>query len=55
MALIKKTCLQRVLNFHLSKKTSFICFNEGPLKIMKNTFHFILKALFVLKVFKVLS
>ena len=33
----------------------FICFNETPLKIMKNAFYFILKALFVLKVFKFLS
>ena len=31
------------------KKIVFICFNEIPLKMMKNTFYFILKALFVLK------
>ena len=28
---------------------------ESPLKMMKNTFYFILKALFVLKIFKFLS
>ena len=34
----------------LSKKSCFICFNENPLKMMKNAFYFILKALFVLKI-----
>ena len=38
-----------------SKKITVICFNEKPLKIMKNAFHFILKAFFVLKIFKFLS
>ena len=38
-----------------SKKIIFICFNESPLKVMKNTFSFILKTLFVLKIFKFLS
>ena len=28
-----------------------ICFTEIPFKIMKNAFYFILKALFVLKIF----
>ena len=37
-----------------SKKISVICFIEGPLKIMKNTFYFILKALFVFKIFNFL-
>ena len=37
------------------KKTCFICFNESPLKMMKNAFWFILKALLVLKIFKSLS
>ena len=37
---------------HLPKKFLFICFNESPLKMMKNVFYFILKALFVLKIFK---
>ena len=35
----------------LSKKILFICFGESPLKMMKNVFYFILKALFVLKIF----
>ena len=30
---------------HLPKKFIFICFNENHLKIMKNAFYFILKAL----------
>ena len=38
-----------------SKKTFFISFNYSPLKMMKNPFYFILKALFVLKIFKFLS
>ena len=33
----------------------FICFNVSPSKMMKNAFYFILKALFVLKIFKFLS
>ena len=33
----------------------FICFNESRLKMMKNVFYFILKALLVLKIFKFLS
>ena len=35
-----------------SKKNCVICFIEGPVTMMKNAFYFILKALFVLKVFK---
>ena len=38
---------------HLSKK--IICFSGSPLKMMKNAFYFILKALFVLKIYKFLS
>ena len=38
-----------------SKKNHFISFNKNALKIMKNAFHFILKFLFVLKIFKFLS
>ena len=38
------------LDSHLPKKIHFICFNESPLKKMKNVFHFILKALFVLNI-----
>ena len=39
----------------LSKKKIVICFIESPLKMIKNAFYFILKALFVLKMFKFLS
>ena len=39
---------------HLPKK-GVICFIESPLKMVKNAFYFILKALFVLKIFKFLS
>ena len=38
-----------------SKKNCFICFNESSLKMMKNAFYFILKALFVFKIFIFLS
>ena len=34
-----------------SKKIFFICFSDSPSKMMKNAFYFILKALFVLKIF----
>ena len=37
------------------QKNSFTCFNEGSLKIMTINFYFILKAFFVLKMFKFLS
>ena len=40
---------------HLPKQFFFIYFNDSPSKIMKNAFYFILKALFVLKIFKFLS
>ena len=33
----------------------FICFNDSPSKMMKNALSFILKALFVLKIFNFLS
>ena len=36
----------------LLPKKYFICFNESHLKMMKNGFCFILKVVFVLKVFK---
>ena len=35
-----------------SKKNCFICFNESSLKVMKNAFYFISRALFVLKIFR---
>ena len=38
-----------------SKKFWVICLTESPLKVMKNTFYSILKALLVLKTFKFLS
>ena len=40
---------------HLPPKNCVICFVESPLKMMKNAFYFILKALFVPEIFKVLS
>ena len=43
------------LDSHLPKRFLFICFNESPSKLMKNAFYFILKALFVLEIFKLLS
>ena len=39
----------------LPKKYCFICFNESLLKMMKNIFYIILKALFILKILKFLS
>ena len=38
-----------------SKKNCIICFIESPLKMMENAFYFIVKALFVLKIFNFLS
>ena len=38
-----------------SKKICVICLIERPLKMMENAFYIILKALFVLKIFKFLS
>ena len=40
---------------HLPKKFCAICFIKRPLKMIKNAFYFIFKALSVLKIFKVLS
>ena len=37
------------------KNKYVICFIESPLKIMKIDFYFIIKARFVLKIFKFLS
>ena len=39
----------------LTFQKNFICFNNSPLNMMKNAFYFILKALFVLKIFQLLS
>ena len=38
-----------------SNKNCFICFNERSLNMMKNAFHFILKALNILKIFNFFS
>ena len=45
------------LGSHLTKKTVLFapCFNESPLKMMKNALYFILKALFILKIFRFFS
>ena len=37
-----------------SKKVGFMCFNESPLKNMKNIFYFTLEAFSVIKIFKFL-
>ena len=39
------------LDSHLAKKIFFFCFNDSPSKKMNNVFYFILKDLFVLKIF----
>ena len=38
-----------------TKKNCIICFIESPIKMMKNVFYFILKVLFIVKIFKFLS
>ena len=43
------------VRFSLSKKNCFSHFNKSPLKMIKNAFYFILKALSVLKIFNFLS
>ena len=52
-------CFEKVeilkVGFSPSKKFCVICLIESSLKMMKNAFYFILKALFVLKIFKFLS
>ena len=40
---------------YLPKFFIIICFNDSPLKMMKNAFYFILNSLFILKIFKFLS
>ena len=44
----KITSFSLTLNsdFHLPKKVGFICFNENPLKMMKNAFYFLFKSFF---------
>ena len=43
------------VGFSPSNKICVICLIESPLKMMKNAFYLIVKALFVLKIFKFLS
>lgn len=43
------------VEFLPSGTATFIFFNEGSLKIMKDPFYFMLKALYVLEIFKFLS
>ena len=43
------------VGFSLSKKIYFIWFNKSPLNMMKKPFHFNLKVLFVLEIFRFLS
>ena len=40
---------------HLPRKFSFIYVNDSPSEMMKNAFYFIIKALFVLKIYTFLS
>ena len=54
ISLVKKDETFKV-GFSPSKKICFICFHESPLKMMENTFYFILKGLFLLTGFKFLS
>ena len=50
-------CMSENLKVGLSpsKNMCVICLIESPLKMIKNAFYFILKVLFVLKIFKFLS
>ena len=50
-------CLRGLVKVELSpsKKIRVICLIESPLEVMKNALYFILKALFVLKIFTFLS
>ena len=52
---ISATYLFRKVNVGLFKKIILIWFDESSLKLNKNTFYCILKAIFVLKIFLVLS
>ena len=49
------TVNERKIGLPPFQKDYVIFFFENPLKVMKNTFYFILKALFVLNIFKFLS
>ena len=52
---LEQIMVKVVLLHSPSKKTYFTAYNESPLKVMKNAFCFILKALFVFKIFKIFS
>ena len=54
---ISATYLFRKVNVRLFKKKKIVllCFDESSLKLKKNTFYYILKAIFILKIFIVLS
>ena len=54
---LQTAALQRYLKVGHSpfKKKFFICSIDSPSKMMKNAFYLILKALFTLKIFKLLS
>ena len=49
---LKNICYSGTLIF---QNNFFICFNPNPSNMVKNVFYFILKALFVLTIFKFLS
>ena len=49
---VKGGLSKKKINF---KKIIFIYFNESPLKMMKNAFYFMIKVLFVLDIFILLS
>ena len=51
-AIAKCQTESRTLTF---QKNCVICLIDSPLKMMKNVFYFILKAIFVLKILKLLS
>ena len=38
-----------------TSKKKFICFNDSPLKMMKNAFYLMWIALFIFKIFKFMS
>ena len=52
---IIRFCGRLKVGLSLSKRVRFICFNEKPLKMTNTAYYIMLKALFVLKIFKFLS
>ena len=50
--LIKLFSQSQILTFQIN---CIICLIESPLKVMKNAFYFILRAVFILKIFTFLS